>query len=344
MSTQNYDGQKIIEYLLGALPEAEAERFDELSFTDDEFADLLALAEKDLVDAYARGELDGATLEKFKSHYLASPLRREKVQFAEAFQIFTDRRVGKTGGENAAAEEIKAERSAPGLFSGIKDFIALRPLLSRGAAAVCLISIVFAGFWIFSRRSMLPESEVVTKPDSTLPSETGVRQTPRQVEAGGSESAETEKEVAAANKEAETSLQNNARGQTNKPPAAPRRESSPKLPKNSIASFVLAPPLRRADQIPTLSVPSQAETIAMRLQLESDDYTAYRVALIDQADKSLWSSGRVKIKSAGAQKTLDVHFPARLLKSQIYSLAVSGVKADGEAEVIINYPFRAVLK
>ncbi|MFN2493080.1 MAG: hypothetical protein ABR501_09385, partial [Pyrinomonadaceae bacterium] len=79
MSKQAYDDQTVTQYLLGSLPEAEAERFDELSFTDDEFADALMAAEKDLVDAYVQGELTGAELEQFKSHYLASPLRREQV-------------------------------------------------------------------------------------------------------------------------------------------------------------------------------------------------------------------------------------------------------------------------
>ena len=71
MNKQAYNDQSIIQYLLGSLPEAEAERFDELSFTDDEFAEELKAAEKELVDAYARGELAGAALEQFKSYYLA---------------------------------------------------------------------------------------------------------------------------------------------------------------------------------------------------------------------------------------------------------------------------------
>ena len=83
-----YNNKDINAYLLGSLPAAEAEHFDELSFTDDDFADVLKTAEKDLVDAYVHGELTGAQLEKFQSYYLASPLRREKVYFANAFQDF----------------------------------------------------------------------------------------------------------------------------------------------------------------------------------------------------------------------------------------------------------------
>ena len=88
MSDPTKNHQTSTEYLLGALPEAETERLDELSITDDEFAESLQAAEMDLVDAYVLGELTGADLERFKTHYLASPLRREKVEFAKVLQSF----------------------------------------------------------------------------------------------------------------------------------------------------------------------------------------------------------------------------------------------------------------
>ena len=84
MNKERYNNQIINEYLLGSLPEAEIEALDELSFTDDEFADALRVAEKDLVDAYVQGELGGVELEQFESSYMASPRRLEKVKFAQA--------------------------------------------------------------------------------------------------------------------------------------------------------------------------------------------------------------------------------------------------------------------
>ena len=91
MKEQAYDHQKLTEYLLGSLPEAEAERFDELSFTDDDFAAALKSTENELADRYVRGGLNGATLERFQAHYLASPLRRRKVEFAKALQTHTEK-------------------------------------------------------------------------------------------------------------------------------------------------------------------------------------------------------------------------------------------------------------
>jgi hypothetical protein len=57
----------LVRYLVGALPDHETERLDELSVADDEFAIRLRAAEHDLVDAYVRGELSGETLDHFRS-------------------------------------------------------------------------------------------------------------------------------------------------------------------------------------------------------------------------------------------------------------------------------------
>lgn len=91
MNEKTYNNQVITAYLLGSLPEAETERFDELSFTDDRFADDLKTTENDLIDAYVQGELKNPMLEKFESYYLVSPVRREKVKFAQTFQIFAEK-------------------------------------------------------------------------------------------------------------------------------------------------------------------------------------------------------------------------------------------------------------
>ena len=80
------DDSVLVRYLVGSLPDAEAERLDELSVADDEFALRLSAAEHDLVDAYVNGELSGDTLDRFRSRYLTAPARGEKVAFAETLR------------------------------------------------------------------------------------------------------------------------------------------------------------------------------------------------------------------------------------------------------------------
>jgi len=73
---------ELIRYLLGDLPEDEAERLDEQSVVDDEFADRLRIVEDDLLDAYASGRLTGERRKRFEAFYLSSPRRRERAAFA----------------------------------------------------------------------------------------------------------------------------------------------------------------------------------------------------------------------------------------------------------------------
>jgi hypothetical protein len=89
--SHDYDDQRLIHYLLGTLTADEAEELDELSMTDEDFAGRLRVVEDDLVDAYARGDLDAGARTRFESRYLAVPGAHERLRFAEAFEIHQKR-------------------------------------------------------------------------------------------------------------------------------------------------------------------------------------------------------------------------------------------------------------
>lgn len=100
------DEAELERYVLGLLPAEQAERLDEESIANDEIALRLRTVEADLVDSYARGQLTGLALERFESHYLASPRRREAVRLAAGFVRAVDRRVA------AAASMAPPKRTA----------------------------------------------------------------------------------------------------------------------------------------------------------------------------------------------------------------------------------------
>jgi hypothetical protein len=109
----------------------------------------------------------------------------------------------------------------------------------------------------------------------------------------------------------------------------------------SIAAFFLRAPVRGL--LPTLAIPEKSNTVEIQLELESADFIAYRVVLRNQAaNQTLWQSGKLKSKSRGANKVLNVQFPAALLNSQVYTLAVSGVSSNGKVEFVGDYPFQVV--
>src|SRR5215475_12180172 len=81
-----HSDQHLVRYLLGLLPENEAERLDELSVTNDDIAWRLQVAEDDLVDAYVDGELSREMSARFESICLSSPKWGERVNFAREFR------------------------------------------------------------------------------------------------------------------------------------------------------------------------------------------------------------------------------------------------------------------
>lgn len=322
MSIKGHNNQ-IIHYLLGSLPAEEAEHFDELSFTDDEFAEQLKVAEKDLIDAFIHDELTGEHLEKFNSYYLTSPLRREKVEFAKAFQVYAKNNV-------AVEETIEPQAENSGFFSAIINFISGNKVQLGFAATILFL--ILGGLWVYSRRETQPKIE--TAHITPTPIETNLVL----------ENTNSEKEITSANNNENISItpkieNKNTNLQTNRSTPTPKPSVEPKP---VIASFVLTPPLRGSSQ--TISIPKGTSLIAVQLELEADDYSSYQVSLLDESGKNLWQSGKLKSVSRGENKYLPLRFPAKLLSAQNYLLAVSGIKPDKTAEIIADYPFRAVLK
>ncbi len=105
------DDEKRLDYLLGLATEQEEERLEvELLADDDAFA-RLAVAEDDLIDAYVRGELAGERRRQFEQHWLNSPRRLARVEFARGLEAAADRLPGRSQpGVPAAARGEGADR------------------------------------------------------------------------------------------------------------------------------------------------------------------------------------------------------------------------------------------
>jgi hypothetical protein len=72
----------MIQYLLGELPPAWQERFEEQFFTDKESFEQLKLVEDQLVADYVSQVLTAEQRGRFETHYLNSDRRRQKLKFA----------------------------------------------------------------------------------------------------------------------------------------------------------------------------------------------------------------------------------------------------------------------
>jgi tetratricopeptide (TPR) repeat protein len=88
---RNNDEKQIISYLLGELEEDDRRQVEERLFTSDEYFDLLLVSEDDLIDDYVKSRLSAREREKFETHFLSTPERRERLRFAMAFRQHIER-------------------------------------------------------------------------------------------------------------------------------------------------------------------------------------------------------------------------------------------------------------
>jgi hypothetical protein len=312
------------DYLLGALSETDTEGLDKMSLTDGEFADQLLVVEDDLVDSYARGELSGDLLNRFTSHYLASPRNREKVKVAENLVLFADKAatasaisIGAISRASPAPDKTVLRKTSRTSF-----FSMPRLALQWGFAAAALIFLVAGGYLAYENLLLRREMSQTKTERTAL--EQREQELQRQLAAQRSADAETEQELAQVRERLAQLEQKEPPDQTRDP---------------KVVAFNLAPQTRGAGQVAAISVPAETDTVAFKLEVEATGFPRYQLALKDSASgQIIWRSARLRATGAA----LRVSVPARLLKSQNYVLELSGVSAAGDAENVANYPFRVI--
>lgn len=323
----NPTNQVITQYLLGTLPEIERERLDELSVASQEFAEVLSASEKDLIDSYVQGELSGTILAQFESHYLASPMRRERVEFAESFQVFAKKQTVFDASSIRGQADLDRKRKR-GWLSAL-SIVGEHPALQWGLAVAAVVFIAGGAFLLLQNARLREQMSLEQAHRDELQQREMQLQKELDQQRGSNVAIEQElTQVRQERARLEEEL-----------------KKSGKLPTSAtaIASFVLTPQMRGVGQAQSISIPTNAGRVTMRLNLEPNDYQTFAVVLINQSNhQELWRSGKLKASAKGDDRALNVSLPASLLKPQGYALQVSGISANGQSEVLSDYPFKVV--
>lgn len=350
MMSQPPDHETMTRYLLGLLPEAEAEVCDEMSIINDEFAARLQAAEDDLVDAYVRGELAGHERTRFESYYLTSPRRREKVNFAQALQKFVDGAapvaVEPTAAEAArpaSADETKLPATAPATErpprrKALLSLFAVPNLsLQWGFAAAAAVMLLAGGWLLYETLRLRGQVDRAAAERVLLRRREQELQTQLEKQQAGAEG------LARAHRQNEEELKRVREKLAELEQQRARLQPPPLPPELSVTPFDLTPQTRGVVQPATLAVPPGADYVALQLELETDDYPAYRAELRTQTgDRKMWSSGKLRARTRGGARVVDVSIRADELTSRGYTLLLKGVAADGGAESAQSYAFRVV--
>jgi Tfp pilus assembly protein PilN len=314
--------QQLTKYLLGLVPESEAEQIDEASIADDEIASRLRVAEDDLVDDYIRGKLATEWREAFELRYLASQRRRNNVQFIGAFLRAVD--------GDASTEKIRGSGGGPLTVAGCTTSGGVVTIVVPAGrswkmfstvTAVAATLLLAAGVLLVQAMRLRSGLDVARQHAAVLD------QRGRELQA----------------QLADQRLQNDRTSLEADRLRAAAASASP-APRPSPAStmaLVLLPQTRANNPVPAVVVSAHAERVAFELQLEPNDFAQYRVVLRDpKFNRAIWSSEPMSAPRDQAT-TLAVALPASLLEAQHYLLTLTA-NDSSDAEVISSYPFQVV--
>ena len=146
MSSGSNQEDRLVQYLLGLMPEEEAARMEEVYLANDELNDDLQAAERELIDRYVEGSLSKTERDQFESFFLCSPGRHEKLRFARTLRAY--------------GLKSKAKAAFPGhspLFLTLNSFI--RSYAGMAIAAMLLIAAGIGAWRVFLFKS--PEQETL---------------------------------------------------------------------------------------------------------------------------------------------------------------------------------------
>jgi len=142
--------ERIFAYLLGELPEEEAERFEEECFAGEDRPDQIRPAEDDLIDAYLRDELIPEQRQHFEQNYLTTEARLKRVAMAAGLLGYVN-----TLRTEEAPAPVHVE---PTWINSFIVFWSSRSWALRASLAVGVVLIVAGGLWLSRSRTRSPRA------------------------------------------------------------------------------------------------------------------------------------------------------------------------------------------
>lgn len=302
MKIEEISNKTLREFLTGRLDEATTEELDELSITNGEFADRLAVEQYELVDDWVAGRLKGEDHKAFEVVLARSPALREKVRVSNSLAA-------------AVSTPAVVERPAQGgLFAGL---FASMPRFAFGVAGFALLLVIVGVAMVFLRREEVPELSSVNSPPVDIP-------------------------VASATLPPSASLPSNTAQATPqipgnvdgvKPKPEPTRKADPLF-----VTLALAAPTRGVSNIRSLKIGSGVEYVLLSLQTEALSSGRFVVEIGDSTGKTDWRSGSVRGRAMNGRTVVSVRIPAAKAKTGLMSIRL--LDANAGAELIDEHVVR----
>lgn len=305
MNSYAYNDTALKKYLLGEFSGRELDDLERTYLADSDLFERLLVVEDDLIDQYARGELNPTEREAFERQLLATPGQRERLLNAQALSAVT--RAQRSA--PASPKQFRSEKWASWLgVSGRRSILAFAALLLLVIAAGIAVR-------VWRRKAEPNRIQAETQPpqgkqpepQATLQAQqsAGKQQLPKQSES---------------------------------PVMPTRTERAPQ-----VATFVLPMTLTRSSGSATSFVlKSGIETVLLQAQISGGSYKTYQAELQSADGDHIQTFTGVKPQRRANGDLLLLNLPARLLNRSDYMLKVSGVNHDSRLEDAGLYSFRIV--
>ena len=306
---------RLTRYLLGAVSPAERENIESEYLVDEDVFEQMLIAEDELVDAYARGELSDQERGQFEKNFLTSERGRDRVHFSQAL-------AGAVSDARPVAKGVEPSPSPSffeALWAGLTGF--------RVAGVAFAVLLVAAFSWLLlERMSMRAELQGLRAERARLTEQSNQLQ--RVADAERARNAELAAQLAERVPEPVT---------TEPPKGVVQR------PSEDIIAFNISPGSVRGSGGTKLAVPRSAKLIRLTLSFERpSSHQEYRAAIETADGNTVWRNDSFGSRSnATASDRISLPtIPVSALQPGDYVLLLTGKRADGNFESVANYSFR----
>jgi len=293
-------------YLLGELSEAEAAQLEQQYLQDETLHQELLLAEDELIESFLRNELPLEQRRRFEVHFLASPVRRERLESARVMLQAIDTEAGLLKSPSRAAA------SRPDVL--MSRFLAYRVPIGVVAAAILLLAV---GLALVTLRLQSAKEQL------------------RAEKASWSQQQDDLKRQLA--KEQATSAGSTQPQSSGKPSGAPSGAVM-----DHFASVVLTQgQAREGGELKRVVLPAESQLLLLYLVLpERTNMRSYQAAIKTDEGRVLWTQTNLPLAAIEGKRSAALLLESRQLKPGDYVITLLGTKSAGQEQDLADYVLR----
>lgn len=328
MSEETDGNSTIRSYLLGNLPESEAERIERWYFADGQAVDEVWAVFGELAEERLSGALSESEARRFEQRLQSSPALRKMFENEQALRDHAALIATSAPQQAKIADSVSGGRRQWRLSS---VFFKPPRLVVAGAIMMIALGALSAWFALRAPESRTHKGQQQTKAqDQSIPESvgqaSGASQPPPQSGRGADDRLVAEKKLPEA-------------------PPDQRKSASEIAPEITPTFLLLVASSRGGESYPILEIPARTETVQLELELTTDDCAAFSAVLQTESGEELQRWERLQARPAHSTlKVATLRVAADSLKNASYVVMIECVSRTNDPASAARYRFRAERK